>query len=1117
MKLPLPYLATALLLLVIPRAFAQASEHPRPANHTLEFIENKGQWDTPARYMAPLPGGRLFAESDGLTFALLANGGPAQTGHQGRPRPGMPPPAQAVRGHAFTLHFEGARPATITAETPTAEHRSYFLGNDARRWAADVRSFRTLHYAGLWPGVQARVYESADQHLEYDFELAPGANPAAIGLRHDGAESLAVDAAGNLLVGTSVGTVTERAPVAWQATAAGQRQPVACRYVLTGKLVHFALGKYDTTRPLTIDPVVVFSTYSGSVADNWGFTATYDAQGNLYSGGIAFGPGYPVSPGAFQTSFAALIDIAIIKYNTSANGPAARVWATYLGGGSADFPHSLVVNNQGELLVLGSSGSLNYPTSAGALQRTFGGGSGTAPLGYGAPYDSPNGSDLVITRLAANGAALVGSTYLGGSGNDGLLPLDPNLSSSSPTPQLPHNYGDPFRGDILVDAADNVYIASHTTSANFPVARGFASAYRGGTSDGVVCKLTPGLTALNWGSYLGGSGADAAYSIQIEPTSGDVYVAGGTLSANFPVTTGAYRTTRPGNVDGFAVRIAANGTALLRASYVGTAAYDQAYFLQLGTDGGVYLLGQTLGQFPATLGLFSTPGGTQFIQKLDANLGQSLLATAFGSTDPANAGRVALDPTAFLVDRCDRVYVCGWGGQVNGWTGGAIASSPYLSGNGSTDRLPLTTDAAQSVTDGSDFYLAQFSAGLTALTYGTYYGNPDPNSGGEHVDGGTSRFDPRGVVYQAVCSCFSRTGFPIPPGANTYSTVNNSNSPAAAGCNNAAFVFNFQPNIANAGPGQTVCVSAGPLALVGSPAGGVWAGPGVSGSVATGFVFTPSAALVGTNVLTYTVVNTGLCTTVDTRRVTVVPTVTAGADTTLCSNAGQSFALRGTPAGGTFSGIGVSGSVATGFVFTSPVNFTGTLTLTYTVTSAGCGGSNAATRQITVVPTPVLLPTWVPVACPETRLAPLTVRFSLGGISGLPSLAVVWDFGDGSQTTENSPTHTYTIPGTYQPRVRVRYNSGRCEAQANAPVVEVKQHKIPNIITPNGDDQNPTFKIGPDCTPRLQVFSRWGQQVFDSPTYHDEWAAVGQPDGVYYYLLSYPDGHRVKGWVEVVR
>ena len=1107
---PLLPLAVAVGLLLARSAWAQTTtEHPGPANHTLEFIENKGQWEARARYVAPLPGGRLFAEADGLTFALLADGGPAQHGHRGHNET-PPPPERAVRGHAFTLHFEGARPATITPETPTAEHRSYFLGNDARRWAADVRSFRTLRYAGLWPGVQARVYESAEQHLEYDFELAPGADPAAIGLRHDGAESLALDAAGNLVIKTSVGRVTERAPVAWQTTAAGQRRPVACRYVLTGALVRFALGSYDRARPLTIDPVVVFSTYSGSVADNWGFTATYDAQGSLYSGGIAFGPGYPASPGAFQTSFAALVDVAIIKYNTNVSGPAARVWATYLGGSEADFPHSLVVNSRGELLVLGSSGSPDYPTSVGALQRTFGGGTATAPLGYGSPYDAPTGSDLVITRLSATGTALVGSTYLGGSANDGLLPLDPAVSPFAAAPQLAHNYGDPFRGDILVDAADNVYIASHTASANFPVARGFAGTYRGGSSDGVVCKLTPDLTALTWGSFLGGSGADAAYSIQLEPTSGDVYVAGGTLSANFPTTAGAYRPARPGNVDGFVVRIAANGTALLRASYVGTTGYDQAYFLQLGTDGGVYLLGQTLGLWPSTLGLFSTPAGTQFIQKLDANLGQSLLSTAFGSTAPANAGRIALNPTAFLVDRCDRVYVCGWGGNIN--TGAVATPTAYLAGNGSTADLPLTADAAQSATDGSDFYLAQFAAGLTTLTYGTYYGNPSPGSSGEHVDGGTSRFDPRGVVYQAVCSCFSSTGFPVPPGANTYSTTNNS----SGGCNNAAFVFNFQPDIANAGPGQTVCASAGPMALVGSPAGGVWAGPGVSGSPAAGFVFTPSAALVGVRVLTYTVAGTGLCTTTDTRRVTVLPTVTAGADTVVCGNAGQAFALRGSPAGGTFSGVGVSGSVATGFVFAPPAGFSGTLTLTYTVSFAACG-SNAATRQITVAPVPVLLPSWVPVACPETRLAPLTVRFGLGSGGGLPGLAVVWEFGDGGQSTELSPTHTYTAPGRYQPRARVRYNAGRCEILAPAPAVEVQARIIPNIITPNGDNQNQAFRIGPGCAPRLQVFSRWGQLVFDAPAYRDEWSATGQPDGVYYYLLTYPDGQRVKGWLEVVR
>ena len=1358
MNPPLPF-TIILLTLLTGSACAQTNAHPAPTSHTLEFIENKGQWDTHARYAAPLPGGRLFAEADGLTFALLANGGPAQLGHHGR-KGGTPWPLTGpVRGHALTLHFEGANAATrLSAETPTAEHRNYFLGADPKHWARDVRGFRELRYADLWPGVNARVYESADQHLEYDFELAPGAQPAAIGLRHDGAEALTVDASGNLLVKTSVGTIIERAPHAWQTTATGQRQAVVCRYVLAGTVVRFALGKYDTGRPLTIDPVVVFATYSGSVANNWGFTATYDPQGNLYSGGIAFEAGYPANPGAFQTTFAGLIDIAIIKYNTSVSGLAARVWATYLGGDKADFPHSLVVNNQGELLVLGSSGSADYPTTLGALQSTFGGGTVASPFGYGAPYNSPTGSDLVITRLAADGAALVGSTFLGGSGNDGLLPLNPSVSPNSAVPQLAHNYGDPFRGDILVDAADNVYIASHTTSNDFPVARGFSSTYHGGASDGVVCKLTPDLKALIWSSYLGGSGADAAYSIQLEPASGDVYVAGGTLSDDFPVTAGAYHTARPGRIDGFAVRIAAAGTSLLRATYVGTAAYDQAYFLQLSTDGGVYLLGQTTGDFPSTAGLYHTTNGTQFIQKLDANLSISLLSTVFGSANAAASSEINISPTAFLVDRCDRVYVCGWGGQVN-----QDISTPqsYLAANGTTTGLPTTPGAAQTATDGNDFYLAQFAAGLTDLSYGTFYGDSTPFSEGEHVDGGTSRFDPRGIVYQAVCSCFSATGFPIPSGANTYSVTNNSLIPGfGTGCNNAAFVLNFQPSIANAGADGAVCATAGPQSLTGYPGGGIWTGPGVSGNAAMGYIFMPTTALIGVQVLTYTVPSTGLCTTTGTRRVTVTPpsvvafspllqntyclptagspalpevaltatptggtfsgagvsgsvatgfrfspnqvpgtyqlvytlnaggclvqatqTVTigtsanaganqtvcsnaspltltgspaggtwagagvsgsaatgfvftpstalagvqaltyttpipstcrntdtllvtvkalptiiftslvnntfctspeatiltltatpaggtfsgqgvvstantgfgftlglppgtypvtytvnangclmqatraiiigpplnvqAGADTVLCPGSRQPFALRGDPTGGLFSGPGVSGSAATGFVFTPPAGLTSPITLTYTGSNGIC--TSTSTKQITVASEPLLQPTWVPVACDETRLAPLTLRFGLSSPSNLAGLTLVWEFGDGNQSAESSPTHTYATPGTYQPRVRLRYNTGRCETQAPLPLVEVQERKVPNIITPNGDPRNEYFKLGTDCPPHLEVFSRWGQKIFDSPTYHDEWNAPGQPTGVYYYLLTYPDGHRVKGWVEVMR
>ena len=1197
-----PLLLAAAALLAGP-ALAQTPTPPVPAGATLEFVANRGQWPAPVRYTAELPSGRLFIETDGLTLALLADGGPGQHGHRGAASGAPATEHQPVRGHALTLRFAGAGPATIVPETRTVEHRSYFLGNDPAHWAADVPAYRALHYDGLWPGISARLYESRDQQLEYDFVLAPGADAASIGLRHEGADALALDEAGNLKVQISVGTVVEHTPQAWQTDAAGRRWAVPCRYVLTEGTVRFALGRYDHGRALTIDPVVVFASYTGSAANNWGFTATYDPVGNLYSGGIAFEVGYPTTPGAFQTSFKALVDIAIIKFDTHVNGPAARVWATYLGGSSADFPASLVVNSQGELLVLGTSGSDNYPVMSNAAQRQFAGGTATDPFGYGPPYDSPNGSDLVITRLNATGTGLVGSTYLGGGGNEGLLPLTPTASASGTTLQLAHNYGDPFRGDIFVDAADNVYVASNTTSADFPVAGGLGGAYRGGTSDGIVCKLAPGLDAVRWASCLGGSGADAAYSLQVEPSSGDVYVAGGTirtdtLGTDFPTTAGAYLLTRPGNVDGFVVRIAASGTSLLRATYVGTAAYDQAYFLQLGTDGGVYLLGQTRGAFPVSAGLYNTPGGTQFIQKLDANLSQSQLATVFGSTAPGSAGLVNLDPTAFLVDRCDRVFVCGWGGMANGRaTSASPAMWPYLDGNGTTDGLPITSNAAQPTTDGSDFYLAQFAAGLTRLDYATYYGDTTPNSEGEHVDGGTSRFDPRGIVYEAVCSCFSTTGFPIPPGANTYSTVNGSSYPNfAANCNNAAFVLDFRPEVADAGADQSVCANAGPQVLAGNPTGGIWTGQGVSGSTSTGYAFTPSAALVGVQTLTYTVPSTGLCTTTGTRHITVVapptvaftpllqstycagapnpavrltatpaggtfsgpgvsgsaaagyfftpnlaagtyqlayavtvgictvqasqavviaplPTLTLASDTTICPGSAP-VALRGSPAGGTFNGPSVSGSVATGYVFAAPAGQAGPYTLRYDITSmAGCTAT--ATRRIAVAALSVLAPSQVAVPCPEAQLVPLTVQFSLG--SSAAELGLSWDFGDGAQSAEVNPAHTYATPGTYQPRLRVRYFQARCETAVDLSPVLVLERKIPNIITPNGDAKNQTFRLGPDCAPHLQVYSRWGQLVFESPAYHDDWDAPGQPDGVYYYLLTYSDGHRVKGWVEVRR
>ncbi|KUG08234.1 gliding motility-associated C-terminal domain-containing protein [Solirubrum puertoriconensis] len=1141
-----------------------------PPERSLEFIENKGQWDARARYAAPLPaGGRMFVEPGGLTYSLFD---PTAFQHGHSPEAGksaaLPPQQDAkIKAHAYRMRFVDARKNTkLEPIEATKEVRNYLLGADAKKWASNVGSYRELRYRGLWNGIDAHLYENKQSLFEYDFELQPKADPNVIKLRYEGADAIRLRADGALEIKTSVGTVTELVPRAWQLGAGGERQPVSCRYVLRGQEVSFALGRYDRARPLLIDPTVVFSTFTGASADNWGFTATYDQQGNMYSGGIADGSGYPVSTGAYDTSFGGVWDIAIIKYNTATTGAASRVWATYLGGSAMEAPHSMVVNSRGELIVLGSTSSSNYPTTSSAYDRSFAGGRNFSANGL--PY--ANGVDIVVTRLNAAGSGLLGSTYVGGSSNDGVL--------ESIT--LANNYGDQFRGDVIVDANDNVYFASSTSSAsnsagsnNFPVVRGFRNSYQGGSSDAVVCKLTPDLSDLVWSTFLGGANSDAAYSIQLN-AAGEVYVSGGTNSDNIGNANGAYFPTRRGDIDGFIARISTTGNqpTLERLTYLGTTAYDQAYFIQLDDQGGVYALGQTRGSVPVTTGVYSIANGKQFIQKLSADLSTLLISTTFGS------GRSApdLSPTAFLVDQCERIYVCGWGGTNN-------------VGNGNVAGLITTANAMQRTSDGNDFYLIQFAPYATAVEYATYFGGTEGR--GEHVDGGTSRFDRRGFVYQAVCGgCGGSSSFPVPPGAGTYSNRNNSGN-----CNNAAFKIDFGINAAVAGPNQNICIDAAPLRLGGQPSGGTWSGTGVSGSVAAGYTFTPSVAQAGTHKLTYSVASTGTCVTTSTLDMTVVPisTINFSPLAPACVN-GNTVQLTATPAGGTFSGPGVAGTT-----FSPAVAGTGTHTITYTLPSPMCGST---TQRVVVSPNPQVVAgtdtalcsfqrtpymlkgaspaggTWSGPGCtpqglftppagvygpimltysytnsegctqtaqrrvmlvPENRSnlplqlpeCPLTPRQS----EGMPAYTWLapfthvfnhdmlfassysWDFGDGTTSKDQFPTHTYEKPGTYQVSFTAYYN-GSCEAKTVFAPVYVGTPFIPNIITPNADGQNDVFEQRLSCLPvTLKVFSRWGKEVYTTTNYQNNWNGGTLPDGVYYYQLVDTDGRKAKGWLEIRR
>ena len=920
--------STPTLLLLLGVLFCRPAR-AQEAARSLEFTENKGQWDARARYGAHVATGAwLFAETTGLTYALTS-GLPDHAAHQaGTARAARPAPAFSGQLPSHGLRVTFVRPessATLLAEDAAPDRRHYLRGNDPARWARDARTFHQLRYQALWPGTDMVLHENSAHQLEYDLLLAPGADPARARLRYHGADALRLDpATGNLLVQTSAGPLTEQRPQAWQTDAAtGLRQPVACAFALEGTEVSFRLGRYDRQRPLVIDPVVRFASYTGSTVENWGFASTSDAAGNLYTAGVVFEVGYPVTTGAYQTAFAGSTDITIMKFNTAVSGPGARVWATHLGGSDLEFPHSLLVDGRGQLLLLGTTSSANYPTTGTAVGRTFRGGARIAPYGLGSPFVLTGGADLVLSRLSANGGLLRASTYLGGTANDGLL--DP----AAPAPNLRYNYGDAFRGDLARDPQGNVYVASTTSSGDFPgITAG--QPYRGGRTDGLVTSLDSSLSQVRWTTLLGGADADAAYSLQREDT-GDLLVAGGTASANLAGAARGYQPTLGGSIDGFVARLTAGG-ALTQSTYLGTTALDQAYFVRRNGTGQVYVLGQTLANsWPGqTGGVYSTPQGHQFIQQLAPDLRTAGFATVFGG------GRNTPDisPTAFEVDCYGRLFAAGWGGGLD-------------PNNGNTLGLDVTPNALQAYSDGMDFYLMQLSDGARVLDYATYFGT----SADDHVDGGTSRFDPQGSLYQAVCACNQGTGagLPIPTGAHFYSPTNGS-----AHCNNAAFKFALAAGTTPAGPDTlTICARAGAVALGGSPAGGTWSGPFVTGNATSGYSFTPDTTQLGTFVLTYTSPLTGLCAGTSVRRITVAPQSRARMltpPTTICLQPQgpppANVLLRATPAGGTFVGVGVVGGVAPFFnpVLAGP----GSHLIRYVLPGSAAGGQCAAVATVTI-------------------------------------------------------------------------------------------------------------------------------------------------------------------------
>lgn len=749
------------------------------------FVENQGQWDSPFLFKSEMPAAALFAEQNSYTVVLKRydthshdehNKSQHESFHHHLP----------TSYYAYQVLFPGSNPdVEVTGQDIDAEsgYDNYYYGQDPSKWVSKIPHNMTVLYRSLYPNIDMDL-KVADKALKSNFYVHPGGTPSDIVIRYTGVEKLYYSNE-NLIIRTSLGEIVELKPYAYQESDTGNVE-VNVQYQIHGDEVRFLVGDYDTTGTLVIDPILHFSTYTGSTADNWGTTAAYDNEKNAYTAGLVFGTGYPTSPGAYDDSYNGnndggrpKADIGIFKFDPTGS---QRLYATYLGGNQADMPHSMFVNAFDELVIFGTTGSSNFPVTLGAFDRTFNGGTNFYYEGTDIPF--PNGSDIFISRFSSDGSSLLASTYVGGSGNDGLNFRSSYNNGNVLMPgndSLYFNYGDGARGELITDDLNNIYVGTTTMSTDFPVTSNAIQHNAPPRQNGVVFKIDYNLRNMIWSTYLGGLWDDAVYSIDVDHDY-NLVVCGGTNSFNLPTTPGCYQPNMAGgSADGFIAKISYNGDNLMACTYYGSTEYDQLYFVRCGRHDDVFVYGQTKasGSTMVYNANYNVPGSGMLLARFSPDLSTRIWSTVFGTP----LGRPNLSPTAFAADICNRVYAAGWGRDfVDNYS---VNWNQY-----GTTGMETSPDAYQSVTDGQDFYIMSIDESANHLEYATFFGELHSGSvrgGADHVDGGTSRFDKLATLYQSVCaSCNSGGGDNFPTTANAWSRYNNSEN-----CNNAIFCINI--------------------------------------------------------------------------------------------------------------------------------------------------------------------------------------------------------------------------------------------------------------------------------------------------------------------------------------
>src|SRR5215831_2759897 len=660
----------------------------------VRFEANEGQFDQKIKFVSRAGGYTLGLTNTEAIFLLnhpQANTGP-QTEPDTKVRPYDPP-------IALRMKLLGSNPhATVSGRDQLPGKSNYFIGQDERQWQRDVVNYGTVTYNEAYPGVDM-VCRGDSNRLEYDFVVAPGANAKAIALGFDRLKNIRIDQNGDLILRAKNGTLRQHKPVVYQEVD-GDRRVVVGRYVLNpNRQVRFEIGEYDQSRPLVIDPVLSYSTYLGGSGTEFANSIAVDASGAAYLIGQTDSTNFPTAS-AMQPTPGGGLESFVVKLNASGQ----FVYSTYLGGSSDDQGYDLAVDSSGNVYLTGRTQSTNFPVvnpvqtalagntdtfisklnanGDALLYSTYLGGtsyefsprididtSGNAYVtGFTFSSDFPTvnaiqpysggGYDAYVTKLDPTGSSLVYSTYLGGSGSD---------------------YGT----RIAVDSSGNAYVVGYTQSGDFPVANAMQSGFGGGAQDAFVTKINPGGNAFVYSTYLGGSGDDSASSVAVA-MDGSVCVTGMTFSTNFPVANPTQATYGGGDNDGFVTLLNPSGTALTYSSYLGGTGSESGADVVLDTYGNAYITGNTSsGNFPLVSPLQSTFGGgvyDAYVTKLDTTTGVIAFSTFLGGNNNDFSYGIALDPAG-------SVYIVGSSVSTNFPTANALQTTNHGGSDGFVAKI----------------------------------------------------------------------------------------------------------------------------------------------------------------------------------------------------------------------------------------------------------------------------------------------------------------------------------------------------------------------------------------------------------------------------------------------